>query len=140
MYQRNTEPFSGPNLSASQQFITITAIILAILAVMAFSPRRDTSKVVPGIACSVLSEAEIGAVIGTPVQLLPTTGNVCRYVATSSESERSVIVVAHRVDAPQPHLTYSVAVVEPQRDPGTAENERARLVALVPRGGNLAQK
>ena len=140
MYERNSiEPYSGPTVSASQQFIAIAAIIVAIFAAFMLAPARDTSKVVPGIACSVLSEAEITAVIGTPVQLLPTTGNVCRYVATAGQTERSVVVVAHRIDVPQPHMAYTIAVVEPQRDEAAAENERGRLAALIPKPG-IAQK
>jgi len=109
-----------------------------MMAAFAFAPARDPSKVIPGVACSVLSESEIANVVGTPVRLSPTTGTVCRYVATESDKERAVTVIARREISPHPRVAYTVEVTEPQNEAQLASNERHRLVALIP--GHVAQR
>jgi len=139
MYERiNPEPYAGPEPSNTTQGLAIIAIILAILLTIWFAPPRDPSKVVPGISCSVVSETQISAVMGTDMQLLPTSGSLCRYVATNSDVERSVIVVAHRVESPRPHNAFTVEVIEPISQGQSAQTERRRLVALIPRAGTIA--
>ena len=137
MYERNySEPYVGPQVPYSTQGLSVIAIIVAILAAFAFAPARDPSKVIPGVACSVLSETEISSVVGTPVRLSPTTGTVCRYVSTESNTDRTVMVIARRELTPQPRVAYTVEVVEPS--PQLASDEKARLVALIP--GHVAQR
>ncbi len=139
MYERNySEPYVGPQVPYSTQGLSVIAIIVAILAAFAFAPARDPSKVVPGVACSILSETEISAVVGTPMRLSPTTGTVCRYTATESDKERSVMVIARREVTPHPRVAYTVEVVEPQQDVQLASHEKSRLVALIP--GHVAQR
>ncbi len=139
MYERNySEPYVGPNVPYSTQGLAIIAIIVAVVAAFAFAPPRDPSKVIPGVACSVLSETEISAVVGTPMRLSPTTGTVCRYVATQSDKERSVMVIARREVTPHPRVAYTVEVVEPERAAQLASHEKSRLVALIP--GHVAQR
>lgn len=114
----------------------MVAIILAAMAAFAFVPARDPSKVIPGVACSVISEVEIGSVLGSPVRLSPSTGSVCRYVSTEGGSQRSVLVIAHRENTPQPRTAYRVEVVEPSAQ--LASNEQHRLLTMIP--GHLAQR
>ena len=139
MYERNyAEPYVGPEVPYSTQGLAIIAIIVAVLAAFAFAPPRDPSKVIPGLACSVLSETEISAVVGTPMRLSPTTGTACRYMATEGNTERSVMVIAHRDVTPHPRVTYTVEVIEPEGDVQVASSEKGRLVALIP--GHVAQR
>jgi hypothetical protein len=141
MYERTeSTPYVGPDVSYTTQGIAIIAIILVIAAAFAFAPPRDPSKVIPGVACSVLSETEVGTVLGTPVRLVPTTGTVCRYVATDGSTERSAIVVARRVLTPRPRVAYTVEVSEPDGGTQLAEIERVRLTQLIPRPGSIAQR
>ncbi|MGH7715258.1 MAG: hypothetical protein ACREML_04595, partial [Vulcanimicrobiaceae bacterium] len=120
----------------STQGLAAVAIILAIMAAFAFIPARDPSKVIPGIACSVISETAISAVLGAPVRLSPTTGSVCRYVATEGDEARSVFVIAHPEVTPYPRTAYQIEVVEPSVQ--LASNERHRLLTLIP--GHLAER
>jgi hypothetical protein len=137
MYERTySDAYVAPNVPYSTQGLAIIAIILVIVAAFAFVPARDPSKVIPGVACSVMSETEIAAVVGSPVRLSPTTGTVCRYVATAGNTERSVLVIASREETPHPRLAYSVEVVEPNAQ--LASNEQHRLMTLIP--GHLAQR
>jgi hypothetical protein len=137
MYERNySEPYVGPQVPYSTQGLAVITIIVAMLAAFAFVPARDPSKVIPGVACSVLSETEISSVVGTPVRLSPTTGTLCRYVATEASNERSVMVIATREVTPHPRVAYTVDVVEPS--PQLASYEKSRLVALIP--GHVAQR
>lgn len=139
MYERNySEPYVGPQIPYSTQALATIAIIVAVLAAFAFAPPRDPSKVIPGVACSVLSESEISAVVGATMRLSPTTGTVCRYVGTINDKERSVVVIARREISPHPRVAYTVEVVEPERDVQLASNEKSRLVALIP--GHVAQR
>jgi len=139
MYERNySEPYVGPHIPYSTQGLSIIAIIVAVLAAFAFAPPRDPSKVIPGVACSVLSETEISSVVGTPMRLSPTTGSVCRYVGTESDKERSVVVIARRELTPHPRVAYTVEVVEPEHAVQLASHEKSRLVALIP--GHVAQR
>ena len=137
MYDRSfSEAYVAPNVPYSTQGIAIIAIILAVVGAFAFVPARDPSKVIPGVACSVMSETEIGAVMGSPVRLSPTTGTVCRYVATEGDQERSVLVIAHREVTPHPRVAYAVEVVEPSAQ--VASNEQHRLISMIP--GHLAER
>lgn len=139
MYERNySEPYVGPQIPYPTQGLAVIAIIVAILAAFAFTPPRDPSKVIPGLACSVISETEISAVVGTPMRLSPTTGTVCRYVGTEAGKQHSVLVIARRELMPHPRVAYTVEVVEPERDVQLASNEESRLVALIP--GHVAQR
>ncbi len=139
MYERNyTEPYVGPQIPYSTQGLAVVAIIVAMLAAFVFTTPRDPSKVIPGVACSVLSEAEISAVVGTPMRLSPTTGTVCRYVGTESDKDRSVVVIARREITPYPRVAYTVEVVEPEHHVQLASDEKERLVALIP--GHVAQR
>lgn len=88
----------------------------------------------------MLPETEISAVMGSQMRLMPTTGNLCHYVATQGNAERSVMVVAHRVETPRPHTSYTVEVIEPAAQSQTAIRERHSLVALIPRPGPVAER
>jgi hypothetical protein len=72
------------------------AAILALCALLAFAPRHDTTKVVGGAQCSILSEDQISAVLGTPMRLMPTTGAVCHYVSTETGGASALFVIARR--------------------------------------------
>lgn len=123
MYERYSE-----DVPPMSQALAVIAILLLITGVFAFGPRRDPSKVVAGIPCSVLSETEIGAIIGTPMRLVPTTGTTCEYVATTSGMEHAVFITVHRNGSNK--RVFAIAVVGPEGD-RAAQRERARLAAMI---------
>jgi hypothetical protein len=128
MYSRTLyDPDRGLDVSKSNQGLAAIAILLVIIAAFAFAPQRDPSKVVAGIPCSVIPETEISAVLGAPMRLLPTTGSVCRYVSTSGDVQRTVLVVAHQ-GTPR---SYSVVVIAPRTDAAVVAADQARLTNLV---------
>jgi hypothetical protein len=104
-------------------------VLVAMFSIFAFAPPRDHSKTVHGLPCSVLSEDEIGAVLGTPVQLMPTSGAVCRYVSTANGPSRSVFVIAHG-GAPR---SYAFHVVPQSANDAVAAADETRLQRLVRR-------
>ena len=85
--------------------------IVALFAVFLFAPRHDATKVVGGVPCSVLSEAEISTALGSPMLLMPTSGAVCRYVSTGSSGAPSLFVVAHHDPAIPATIAQSGVVV-----------------------------
>ena len=82
-------------MSEFKKVLFSLAIFVALFGMFAFAPPRDPTKVVPGIPCSVLSENDISAVLGAPMRLMPTSGSICQYVATTSGAP-SLFVVARR--------------------------------------------
>jgi hypothetical protein len=82
------------------------AAIAALCALLAFAPRHDPTKVVRGMPCSILSEAAIGAALGSPMLLMPTSGAVCRYVATGGSGTAPTLFVIARHD---PSVPASIA-------------------------------
>ena len=75
--------------------------VVALCLVFVFAPRHDATKVVTGMPCSVLSEAEISRALGTQMRLMPTSGAVCRYVSTGMTAAPSLFVIA-RHDPTEP--------------------------------------
>ncbi|HWT05406.1 MAG TPA: hypothetical protein VN224_06595, partial [Xanthomonadales bacterium] len=68
----------GRTMSEFKKVVASLAIFVALFAMFAmfaFAPPRDPTKVVPGIPCSVLSENDIGAVLGAQMRLMPTSGS-----------------------------------------------------------------
>ncbi len=82
-------------MSEIKKVLASVATFVALFAMFAFAPPRNPAKVVPGIPCSVLSENEISAVLGTPMRMMPTSGSICQYVSTTSGAP-SLFVVARR--------------------------------------------
>jgi len=82
-------------MSELKKVLASLTIFVALFAMFAFAPPRDPTKVVPGMPCSVLSENDIGAVLGTPMRLMPTSGSICQYVSTTYGAP-SLFVVARR--------------------------------------------
>jgi hypothetical protein len=76
-----------------QRAVAATVLLVALFSVFVFGPRHDPTKVVAGVPCSVLSEEQISDVLGAPMRLMPTSGTVCQYVATTTGS-RSLFVIA----------------------------------------------
>ena len=114
-------------VSPISQTFSAGLVVAAIAAVFIFGPHRDPAKVVAGVPCSVIPETSIGAAVGTPVRLLPTTGTTCEYVSTGEKADLAVFVTAHEGAG---RKSMSVAVVGPQ---GAAElqRDRARLLAMM---------
>ena len=83
-------------MSELKKVLASVAIFVALFAMFAFAPPRDPTKVVPGIPCSVLSENDISTVLGAPMRLMPTSGAICQYVATTTSGAPSLFVVARR--------------------------------------------
>jgi hypothetical protein len=121
------------------------ALLVALFTVLAFVPRRDPTKVVAGIPCSILSERAIGSVLGATMQLLPTDGTVCHYVSTDSAAQRTLFVVALHGDTPVNRAmaernralyvtyrrrTYELVIVGDIRPDASAAREH-RLAALL---------
>jgi hypothetical protein len=88
--------FDNGESSVKGRAIGAFAAIAALCALFAFAPRHDTTKVVGGIPCSILSEDQISAALGTPMRLVPTSGSVCRYVSTGAGSASALFVIARR--------------------------------------------
>src|SRR6202790_1220997 len=86
--------FYGDDASSKRRAAGAIAPILASCARLAFAPRTDTTKVVSGAPCSIVSEDRISAVLGAPMRLMPTTGSVCHYVATGAGSASALFVIA----------------------------------------------
>ena len=128
MYSRPSyDPNAGLDVSKSTQGVAAIAIILLIVAALAFAPPRDPSKVVAGIPCSVIPETGISLVLGTPMRLLPTTGTVCRYISTTKDPQRTVLVIAQQGEP----RTYKVVVIAPKSDANVIAAQQARLTNLV---------
>ena len=87
--------------------IATMVIIIAVLALCIFGPRHDPTKVVIGMPCSVLSETQIGAALGTPVQLMPSDGTICRYVPTDPRRTNTIYVIAQRGIMPSDATTIA---------------------------------
>jgi hypothetical protein len=85
--------FERPPGFELQRAVAATILLVVLFSVFIFGPRHDPTKVVAGVPCSVLSEQQISEVLGTQMRLMPTTGTVCQYVATTSEP-RSLFVIA----------------------------------------------
>jgi len=81
-------------MSELKKVLGSLAIFVAFFGMFAMAPPRDPTKVVPGIPCSVLSERDISAVLGAPMRLMPTSGAICQYVATTTSGASSLFVVA----------------------------------------------
>jgi hypothetical protein len=71
-------------------------LLLLLFGALAFVAPHDPTKVVSGLPCSVLSEEQIGEVLGTQMRLMPasSTGTVCRYVPTASTGAHTLFVIA----------------------------------------------
>ena len=82
-------------MSELKKVFASLAIFVALFAMFAFAPPRDPTKVVPGIPCSVLSENDISAVLGAPMRLMPTSGSICQYVATTYGAPSLFVVARH---------------------------------------------
>ena len=89
------EFYDGESSSKGRALGAIAAIA-ALCALLAFAPRHDTTKVVGGATCSILSEDQISTVLGAPMRLTPTSGTVCRYVSTAAGSASALFVIARR--------------------------------------------
>ena len=86
--------------------------IAGLCAVFLLAPRHDATKVVGGLPCSLLSEAEIGAALGTPMLLMPSSGAVCRYVSTGNSGAPSLFVIARRDQAIPAAIAQSGVAVQ----------------------------
>ncbi len=88
--------FYDGSASSRGRAIGALAAIAGLCALLAFAPRHDATKIVAGAACSILSEDRIGATLGTPMRLAPTSDTVCHYVSTGSGSASALFVIARR--------------------------------------------
>lgn len=81
--------------------ISIIATLAAFVGAIALLPARDPAKLVRGVDCSVLSEVQISTIVHAQMRMLPSDGNVCRYVSDSWSDGASVTVIAkHDVQRP----------------------------------------
>ena len=94
MSDYNTLQTGDDDPAAGKKAVIATAVLIALFALLAFSPHHDPTKVAAGIPCSVLSETAIGTVLRTQVALMPTNGTTCQYVTTNARVHRTLFVVA----------------------------------------------
>ena len=95
-------------MSEFKNMLIALAAFVALFAMFAFAPPRDPSKVVAGIPCSVLSENDISAVLGTPMRLMPTSGAICQYVSMTSGAPSLFVVARHDSHIPAEPDTVAV--------------------------------
>jgi hypothetical protein len=114
--------------------IASIAIVIAALALCIFGPHHDPTKVVVGIPCSVISEAEIGATLGTPVQLMPSDGTICRYVPTDPRHTHTLYVVAQRGIVPSDATTISDSAAAASPAVTVRTGARRYTLRVVPAG------
>ena len=156
MYERtSSQPDPGAKLPPGTQAAATFAVIAILVAAFAFVPARDPTEVVPGIACSVLSESDISTALRGSMRLMPTDGTVCRYVSVDGNRERTLIVVARHESSPGsgPALfrrgatmfvrdrsrTYGLVIVPTEADSKTAYGEEMRLADLIHQSRILAR-
>ncbi|GAC1615233.1 MAG: hypothetical protein NVS4B13_09660 [Candidatus Elarobacter sp.] len=104
MAEHHSPLFEEPSPPEIKRAALATVTLVALFSFFAFAPPRDPTKVVAGVPCSVLSEEDISAVLGTQMRLMPTTGTVCHYVSTGAGASRALFVIA-RHDASMPKAT-----------------------------------
>ena len=85
---------SADEAPSAQGAVGAVAILVLLFVAFALAAPHDPSKPERGVACSVLSEMNVSTVLGTQMQLMPTNGTVCRYVATSKRDAPTVFIVA----------------------------------------------
>jgi len=85
----------GDDRTHLRRALAALALFAGFVALFAFAPPDDPTKVVAGLPCSVLSENEVAGVVGTPMRLMPTSGAICHYLPSQTESDAAVFVVAH---------------------------------------------
>ena len=137
MYERSLE-HSIERDDSSKSTLAIATFVLTALVVsaFAFAPARDPSKVIAGVPCSVVSEKQIGAVLHAPMRMLPETGNVCRYVATSG-AEQTLTVIARKETLPPEDWGVPTSALDVQRHGDTLyvrSGDRSYLLFLVAPG------
>ncbi|HXP92343.1 MAG TPA: hypothetical protein VN905_02620 [Candidatus Binatia bacterium] len=93
--------------------------------------KHDLNALIPGLRCSILTEAQVGLVLESPVRLLPVDDEAtCIYASTASVEE--VLVTVHD-DGHRP----LIRVVGNGIDEETKRNQISDLEGLIRQ--NLAQ-
>ena len=140
----------------SKSALALATFVLAaiVLAALSLAP-HDQSRLVKGVSCSILTEQEIAAVLGTHVQMLAPSGNICRYVSTGEQN--STLTVVARQDPRPPaeweqtrpgtamyvrsgKRSYVLVLSQPGRDEQAVTNEEMRLAALIRFNGVVAHR
>jgi hypothetical protein len=130
-------------------------LLVGLFALLALLPKRDPTKVVSELPCSVVTETQVGDVFGTRMRLMPTEGTICHYVAANTSQQDDLFVIAlteggasaaPRTDAqPAPVFvrrgarTYEFVAVPNGLDAISAMSREHRLASLVTRR-ELAQQ
>ena len=137
--------------SKAQRALAAAALLVAFGALFVFAPADDPTKVVANMPCSILSERDIGSVVGAPVRLMPTSGTICHYVPTGDAGSTAVFVVAHRdatmpVHVPQNGVAlrssghvYTIVVV-PRNPPMAMTNADAQRLAKIVQHPQIANR
>jgi hypothetical protein len=124
-----TVPSGSGDLYPMRRAIAAVAILVAFAVIFAFAPPANPAKVVQGLPCSVLSETDISAVLGTTMRLMPSSGTVCQYASTSEVTSARLFVVAHRQPGAA-RYAYTFAVVPRGGDGRVGAAEQRQLVKL----------
>ena len=129
-------------------------LLVGLFALLAMMPKRDPTKVVAGIPCSIVSESQVGDVFGMRMRLMPTEGTICHYVAANTSQQADLFVIATSSDEPSTavlrvkpapafahrgSLKYEFVAMPEGADAATAVARERRLAAFVTRK-ELAQQ
>jgi hypothetical protein len=117
------------DLYPMRRAIAAVGILVAFAVLFAFAPPANPAKVVQGLPCSVLSENDISAVLGTTMRLMPSSGTVCGYASTSEVTSARLFVVAHRQPGTA-RYAYTFAVVPRNGDRQVAAAVQRQLAQL----------
>ena len=74
--------------------VAVVTLLALLFVAFALAAPHDPSRPERGVACSILSEMNVSTVLGTQMQLMPTNGTVCRYVAAGRRDAPTVFIVA----------------------------------------------
>jgi hypothetical protein len=135
---------------------SVALLLLAgLFALLAMMPKRDPTKVVAGVPCSIVSESQVGDVFGMRMRLMPTEGTICHYVAANTSQQADLFVIATpSLDQPSDAvlrvkpapafarrggLRYEFVAMPEGADAATAVARERRLAAFVTRK-ELAQQ
>ena len=82
-------------MSRYDQELWPIGFLVAALVALPLVGKHDPDRLVPGVPCSILTEDQVGSILGGPVRLMPTDGQTCIYASTGEAPAREVLVTVH---------------------------------------------
>ena len=92
--------YPAPERHDSVRATAAILLLIGLFALLAVLPKRDPTKVVSSLRCSIVSESQVSQVFGIRMRLMPTEGDVCHYVASNTSQQADLFVVALHDGAP----------------------------------------